>query len=104
MLQEIESRKSQKSYDEQVTELHGDFNIQDQFDATYETRKTSPIFEYCREQLYAEFPVEDFLPKEKYPKKKKGKKAKKAQWSPKSEFDTAFVPSRKLGDEHIITD
>lgn len=35
ILKEIETRKKQKSYDEQVAELSGEFNIQDQFGAKY---------------------------------------------------------------------
>lgn len=105
ILKEIEERKSQKSYDSQVAELHGDFDIQDQFGEAYELRNTSPIFDYCREQLYSQYPAEDFLPKDKYASKKKSKKAKKAaQWEPKSAFDLPFVTSEKLGEEHVITD
>ena len=104
MEQEIESRKGQQSYDSLVAELHGDFDIQDQFDQSYETRTTSPVFDYCREQLYSEFPLEDFLPKVKT-YGKKAKKAKKApKWEAKSDFDLPFKPSQKLGEEYVITD
>ena len=105
MLEEIESRKNQKSYDEQVTELHGDFCIQDTYGEEYSVRTTSPLFEYSREQLYSEFPIEDFLPKDKFASKKKSKKKQKAAtWSPKTEFDVPFVPAERLGDEYIIKD
>jgi hypothetical protein len=103
MLQEIESRKSQKSYDEQVNELHGDFNIQDQFSESYEVRNTSPIFDYCREQLYSQYDIEDFQPKVQT-KGKKAKKAKKVEWKAKSAFDLPFVPAEQLGEEFVITD
>jgi len=35
ILREVETRKKQKSYDEQVAELCGDFNIQDKFGKKY---------------------------------------------------------------------
>lgn len=103
MLKEIEIRKGQKSYDEQVTELHGDFDILDAYDKIHEVRTTSPLFEYCREQLYSQFPVEDFQPKVKT-RGKQAKKAKKAVWKPKSDFDLPFVAAEKLGEEYVITD
>jgi len=103
MLQEIETRKKQKSYDEQVAELCGDFNIQDKFDKKYNTRKTSPIFEVSRENLYSQFPFEDFLPKDKHQTSTK-KSKKDNKWTPTSDFDRVFVPSQQLGDEHIIRD
>lgn len=105
MLREIETRKKQKSYDEQVADLCGDFSIQDNFGKKYSTRKTSPIFEVNREKLYAQFPFEDFLPKDKHQTTGSTKKSKKeSKWQPSSEFDRAFSPSQRLGDEHIIRD
>ena len=76
MLREIEIRKKQKSYDEQVAEICGDFDVQSTFGKKYQTRKTSPIFEVSREKLYTDFPFEDFLPKDKH-QTSTGKKSKK---------------------------
>lgn len=104
ILREIEIRKQQKSYDEQVAELCGDFNIQDTFGRKYQTRKTSPIFEVNREKLYSQFPFEDFLPKDKTQASSAKKSKKESKWQPTSDFDKAFVPSQSLGDEHIIRD
>ena len=103
MMREIESRRGQKSYDAQVAELCGDFDVQDLFGKKHSTRKSSPIFEVNRETLYAQYPLEDFLPKEKA--QTAGKKSKKEnKWQPSSELDRAFVPGKLLGDEHLIRD
>lgn len=104
ILKEVEVRKVQKSYDQQVKELCGDFDIQDNFSKTYATRKTSPLFDVSRDKLYKEFSFEDFLPKEKHPNSTSKKNKKEAQWKPKSDFDLPFVPKERLGDEYIIRD
>ena len=102
-MEEVEKRKTQKSYDEQVIEKYGEIGIQDDFSKTYNTNKSSPIFEFSREGLYKDIPPEDLLPKEN--SKKKGKKeAKPKAWEPKSDFDLPFVAAKKLDNKHLFVD
>lgn len=82
ILNEIEQKKNEKSYDQQVMEKYGDYDVMTNYDKDYELRNVSPIFKFDREQLHA------------------GEK----KWKQRSDLDYAFRPCRVLGDEYLIKD
>jgi hypothetical protein len=82
LLQEVETKKSQTSYDEQVVQQFGEYDLMDDFDKDYSVKTTSPLFEYNRAKLH------------------EGDK----KWKPKSSFDFTFQPLEALSDEYLITE
>lgn len=82
ILREIETKKNEKSYDQQVMEKYGDFDVMVDYEKNYKVRKTSPIFKFNREILNS------------------GDK----KWKPSNNLDYAFKASRVLDDEYLIQD
>lgn len=82
ILKEVEEKKGGKSYDEQVMEKYGDYDVVTDYDKDYDVKTDSPIFHFNREILNADY----------------------KKWKPKTDLDHAFKPSTILPEEYRIVD
>lgn len=82
ILREVEQKRNGKSYDEQVMQEYGDYDVCTDYEKRYDVKQDSPVFNFNREMLNA------------------GTK----KWKPRSELDYAFKPSSVLPEEYRIVD
>jgi len=80
ILQEIEEKRNQESYDKATEKEFGALDFMEDYDKKYEVRTTCPLFKVNRQILH-----------------KDDKK-----WKPKSNYDYPFQALEELGDEYII--